>query len=480
MIISCKDILEATCGILVHGSEDNTFTGISTDTRNLKEGDIYIALSGQKFDGHDFLPDAILKGAKGLIIAAAKSSKILRSTAGDDVGGVTVIAVEDTVLALGKIARFKRLNSANLNVIAVTGSAGKTTTKDLLSAIISQKYNVISSEGNFNNEIGLPLTLLKLTKEHNAAVVEMGMRGMGEIDWLSYVAQPDIAVITNIGMAHIERLGSVQNILKAKMEIINNMKTGGLVLLNGDDLLLKDQVAVLVQKGFQTVLCGFSDSCDVQVYDIDIKEAESEFTIINRKIPYMLPLRATLPTPGMHNIGNAALAIAAGQFLSVDQDNIKDALVNFRPASMRMNIYSLSCGIKIIDDTYNANPQAVNAALKLLANMECKGGGRRIAVLGTMLEMGEWAKKAHRDIGIAAAELKIDCLVLIGEHAKETAQGAKEAGLFAQEIACFTNNKEAKNYLLSTVKDNDILLIKGSRSMKMEEIVEVLRGKWTI
>lgn len=453
-VLNCREILKAASGKLEAGNENTEFTGISTDSRKISAGDLFIPLSGLNFDGHDFIQKAIDSGAAGAV-----ANKKVQTT-----GGHVIIRVDDTAAALRDIAAYYR-QKFNVPFVGITGSVGKTSTKDMVACALGGRYKVLKTEGNLNNEIGVPLTVFNLNNTHEVAVVEMGMSGFGEIGRLTAIVKPRIAIITNIGIAHIEKLGSRQNILKAKMEILEGLEKGGVVIMNGDDTLLRGASSFI---DFRKKLYGIEEKCDYQAYNIKTYgEDGSDFEILTGNIEY----KVRVPVPGIHNIYNALAAIAAGLELNVPMQDIISGISQFNPGKMRLNIFEKD-GIKIIDDVYNANPQSMQAALNVLSDISA--GARKIAVLGDMLELGEWAGKAHYDIGRYAAGKGVEHIIAVGPNSGQVALGAFEGGCRRENAVTFGTNPDALHYLNSIVKEDDIILVKGSRGMKMEEIVNGL------
>lgn len=456
-IMGLDEIIKAVKGELISGDISTKIEGVSTDSRNIKSGDIFIPIVGEKFDGHGFIKSSLEEEA-----AASLTSKPM-----DPINGKALIRVEDTLKALGDIAAFYR-SKFNIPVVGITGSVGKTSTKDMVSAALSRKFNVLKTQGNFNNQIGLPLTIFNLDSFHQAAVLEMGMSGFGEISSLTAIARPDIAVITNIGLSHIEKLGSRQNILKAKMEIFEGLKSGGLVVLNGDDKLLYGLKDLLK---FRTVYYGMEDGLTYQACNVkSMGEQGTSFEITYKNNDY----KVNVPVPGIHNIYNALAAIAVGIEMNMPMESIIEGISEFTPSKMRLNIISHK-GIKVINDAYNASPQSMEAAIEVLKDIG--DSGRTFAVLGDMLEMGEWAYKAHTDVGKYAVSKGVDYIITVGENAKSIASGAIDSGAARDSVFSFDNNSEVSSFLKSIVKEGDIILVKGSRGMKMEDIVDSLTGK---
>ncbi len=449
-----KDILDVTNGILISGDINTDILNISTDSRKIKDGDLFIPIVGEKFDGHEFIHNSYNLGAVASLTQRSEVSN----------GNNVLIKVDDTLKALRDIAIWYR-SKFNIPFIAVTGSVGKTSTKDMVATVLSQERNTLKTQGNFNNEIGLPLTIFRLDSSHEAAVIEMGMSGFGEISRLTSIVQPNIALITNIGLSHIEKLGSRQNILKAKMEIIEGLQKDGTLVLNGDDHLLFGMKDLLE---FKTVFYGMEEGMDYQAYNIkSMGENGTYFEITIRNEEYKIHI----PVPGIHNVYNSLAAIAVGNELKISMEQIIKGISQFTADKMRLNVMSAK-GLKIINDTYNASPSSMKAAIDVLK--EIGAGKRKIAVLGDMLEMGEWAGKAHIEIGEYLIAQNIDYIFTVGEHGRNIAKGAQNSTTNINSILAFDNNDEVITVLKDFIKENDIILVKGSRGMKMEEIVNQL------
>jgi len=455
--LTCEEIIQATNGVLVSGGKSTVFYGISTDSRKINPGELFVPIVGQRFDGHDYIAGSLQSGAAGTLTH--------RDT--DAAEGKVIIRVQDTLRALGDIARFYR-QKFKIPFVGVTGSVGKTSTKEMISSVLGQKFKVLKNEGNLNNEIGLPLTIFNLDDSHEAAVVEMGMSGFGEISYLASIVKPDIAVITNIGLSHIEKLGSRQNILKAKMEIFEGLRENGTVILNGDDNLLNGLRDLL---RFKTVYYGMGEGLDYSAYNVKTAgEHGTRFEISMGCRDYSVEIHV----PGVHNVYNALAAIAVGRELKVSEDMIIKGIAEFNPGKMRLNIISHK-GMKVINDAYNASPQSMEAALDVLKDMT--GAGRKIAVLGDMLEMGEYASRVHYDVGKFAVSRGIEYIITVGVNGRDIGLGALKAGAEPGKVISFENNSDAAGFLADFVKAGDVVLVKGSRRMKMEEIVERLTDK---
>jgi len=456
-ILGLKEIVEATKGKLIFGEIYKEINGICTDSRKVAEGNLFIPIKGENFDGHEFIEDCFMKGA-----AASLTSEDAYGV--NAMEGKALIKVEDTLAALGDIARYYR-ELFDIPLVGITGSVGKTSTKDMVSCVLRQKFNVLKTSGNFNNHIGLPLTVMNMERDHEAAVLEMGMSGLGEISYLTKIAKPKIAVITNIGMSHIEKLGSKQNILKAKMEIMEGLPDDGIVILNGDDSLLFGLKGFLKYK---TIYYGTEEGLDLQAYNVkSMGESGICFEVTIGNNDY----KVHIPVPGTHNVYNALAAIAVGLNMGMSVESIIKGIASYSPANMRLNIIG-NKGYKVINDAYNASPQSMESAIDVLKDT-CEGN-RTIAVLGDMLEMGEWAYKAHVGVGKYVASKDINYLVTVGENGRSIAQGALEAGIPAERVFSFDDNDGAKQFLEDFVKAGDYILIKGSRGMKMEEIAQNL------
>jgi len=421
-------------------------TGFSTDTRTIEPGMMFIAIPGENFDGGDYVEKALEMGASGAITEK-------------DIETDGVIKVENVIRALGKLALNHR-SRFDIPVVAVTGSTGKTSTKNFIESVLSTRYNTHSTQGNLNNHIGLPMTLLKLEENHEASVIEMGMNNLGEIDYLAGMTKPDIGVITNIGMSHIGILGSRQNIFKAKTEIIPHINEGGLLVTNGDDEFLGNLVEL---KKPDVLLYGSSENSHIIFKDEHIDDNGCfSFSVDGEKF--------RLSVPGRHNIYNALAALAVGRELGLSYDEIRMGLLNFRQDKLRLEILEIK-GIRIINDSYNASPDSMKAALDILADQQ----GRKIAVLGDMLEMGDFSKKAHTELGNLAADCA-DIIVCCGPEARYIAKGAATNGFSSKYLFNCNNSDEAAAIVYGILEEGDNVLVKGSRGMKMENVVKYIEA----
>lgn len=451
--ISIKDIIIATGGTLLSGDENQSITSVCTDTRKIASGSLFVPLAGENFDAHKFIPDALSGGC----VASLTAKKDIQA-------GKPLIYVPDTRRALADLAAFYRKQFC-IPVIAITGSVGKTTAKELTAAVLSTKLNVLKTAGNFNNEIGLPLTLFRLEEDHEAAITEMGMSGFGEIDLLASIAKPDIGLVTNIGMSHIEMLGSQENIYKAKSELFRHIHTDGTVIINGDDPILVAHKNDITQK---TITVGLSADCDLTATDIVPKSDSLSFTIVYKeeKVP------VTLAFPGEHNITNALLACAAGLCLDISLSDAAKGLEAYIPSDRRMQLID-SDGITIINDCYNAAPASMEAGIKVL----CSYSGRKIAVLGDIKELGSFSESAHKGVGVFCGNAGIDALFTLGDSAKWIAEGAKNAGMASDSVFSFDNIDALNQSLGSFVQKGDTVLVKASRAMALERVTDFLTNR---
>jgi len=428
---------------------DTVITGICTDTRKITAGCLFIALKGENFDAHDFVPQAFECGA-----AACVTER--------EVVGFDCIVVESCRKALLDIAHYYR-RKFNPFVVGVTGSVGKTTTKEFIYLVLSQKFKTLKTEGNFNNEIGLPWTLFNLTSEHEAAVIEMGMSNFGEISRLSQTAQPHIGVITNIGFSHIENLGSQVGILKAKLEIRDGVPTGVPLILNGDDPLLYKSADI-----YDMTFGIENPHLDCRASDITECDGMTSFTAMYYNVKEMRReyLDITLPCIGRHNVLNALAAICVGRKAGVPCDMITEAFKKYVPDSLRQNI-SEKNGQTVITDCYNASPDSMRAALNVLSLIECKG--KRIAVLGDMLELGKMSAELHELVGKTVASVKLDMLFCYGEQSEYIHKTAQSLGVKSFWSA---DKNEIAERLVQSAAVGDTVLFKASRGMRLEEIIQ--------
>ncbi|MFZ5899368.1 MAG: UDP-N-acetylmuramoyl-tripeptide--D-alanyl-D-alanine ligase [Bacillota bacterium] len=448
--LSLAEIAAVTGGEILCGEPGLTLDSVSTDSRQINGGELYVPLRGPRFDGHDFVAEATARGAAAVLIHRDISLH----------GEIAVVRVKDTLLALQTLAKHNR-RACRVPVIAVTGSTGKTTTKDMVAAALAVRFRVLATRGNFNNEIGVPLTLLELNQDHQVAVVEMGMRGPGEIAQLASIAEPHGAVITNIGETHIERLGSVENIARAKGEVLDFIGKDGFALLNAESPYLAEQARRCQGR---VRFFGTSPAAAIRLLAYQPADGGSRNTVSVDGREHLLEL----PIPGRHNAVNALAAIGVGIEMGMDFVSIQQGLMRLQLSPMRQTIID-SGGITILNDAYNANPASMRAALAVLK--EVAGTRPTVAVLGSMFELGERAREAHYKVGEACAREGIGYLVTVGDLARETARGALESGMAADRIRPCADNEEALNVLKEILARREFVLVKGSRGMKMETVV---------
>ena len=459
--LTVKDIVECTNGKLINGDENILCKRFEKDSRVVKNGDVFIAIIGENFDGNKAWKDAISNGAKVLILNYIELTEEEKKEYED----VAIIIVEESIKALQQIATKKReLYGKNFPVIAVTGSVGKTSTKDSIASVLSEKYKVLKTHANFNNDIGLPLTILSIQDE-DLAVVEMGMNHFGEISRLTQIAKPTISVITNIGTSHIGNLGSRENILKAKLEILEGMEEPVVIINNDNDLLHEWYEENKENIKIQTF--GIENKSDLYGTNIKTHDEYSEF-ICNYKDEHF---DVMVPVPGKHFVLNSLCAAAVGKKLGLSNEQIKNGIGKIELSKKRMEVVVIDNNIKVINDSYNASYESMKASIEYLASME---KGRKIALLGDMFELGEYAEKLHRKVGIEVAKNHIDVLICCGENSRYIIEEAIKNGM-KQENVIFVENKEE---LLDKVKNiliaEDNILIKASNGMKFFEIAENL------
>lgn len=430
---------------------DIELSGVSTDTRTIEKNSLFIALKGEKFDGHDFAAKAMELGAAAVITERA-------------VEGAKCVIVDSTAQALLDIAGYYR-NKFDIPVVGITGSVGKTTTKDMIALVVSQKYNTLKTQGNLNNEIGMPKTLFGLDSSHTAAVIEMGMSHKGEISRMSMCCQPDVCVITNIGVSHIENLGSQENILKAKMEILDGAKYNAPLILSRDDRYLAKAEIYSDRKVYYYSVS--KKDCDVYATGISTVNGGIDFTINYKgeKFP------ARINCLGEHNVKNALAAFCVGLALDIPGEDIIKGIGLFKPEGMRQNVQQKD-GVTYILDCYNAAPDSMKASLSVLAQTECTG--RRYCVLGDMLELGKNSARYHKTVGEYVPSSKADELLCFGENSAYYIEGAKEKGFPSENTRHFDSREELAEYLKGKVSAGDAVLFKGSRGMKLEEAFRLM------
>ena len=455
-----KEILQATKGKLIQGNEEEEINEFCRDTRIIKEGDAYIGIKGENFDGNTLWKNAFENGASTVILQGIDFSKENLEKYQNE----NIIVVEDTIEALADIATYRRmLFGKDFPVIGVTGSVGKTSTKDIIANVVSQKYKTLKTQGNNNNNIGLPFTIFNL-KDQEAAVIEMGMNHFGEISKLTKIAKPTISVITNIGTSHIGNLGSRENILKAKLKILEGMDKKVLVINNDNDLLHK---FYLENKDVEIHTYGIENESEVTAENIVLNENESEF-VCNIKGE---KFNVKVPVGGIHFVYNALCAATVGTLLGLSKEQIENGIKTFELTKKRMDITELKNGVTIINDSYNASFESMQASLKYLSGLNAK---RKIAVLGDMFELGEYSKELHEKVGKEVVKNKIDILVCCGDSAKYIVNMAKKEGMPKEKVFYFDNKEQIEKFIRENAQNGDSVLFKASNGMKFFNIVENL------
>ena len=439
-------------------------TGLTWDSRNIEAGNLFVAMPGEHVDGNDFIARAAQAGA-GAALCTRTPTDSLKAIAGEF--NCPLIEVEDGVEALGKLASAWR-DRLHAVVIGITGSTGKTSTKDFTRAVLGQKFKTCATVGNHNNEIGVPATVLEADEDTEVLIVELGMRGLGQIEHLCHIVKPTIGIITNIGVSHMELLGSRDNIAIAKAELLDALPGTGLAILNADDEYFSYLVshAQLEERGIACRSYGFAEGAFAQARDVrfDI-EACADFTLVinDEEVPVHVPL------PGRHNVSNALAAAVAGTYLGMRVEEVAEGIARATGSGMRLEIEHARNGVTVLNDAYNANPDSMKASLETLKTMDCTG--KRIAVLGDMGELGADEYQLHVEVGKVAANARLDLLVCVGSLANGIAQGALDARMDAGKVVSFEDVSSAEDYLRGVLDAGDLVLVKASRFMGMERIV---------
>lgn len=450
-----EDIIKATNGRLLVGDPQEDCENFCTDTRKIQKGDIYVGLKGEKFNGNEYYKEALEKGAKVAVISGIEVTKEDLEQYKDK----TIIEVKDSLEAFGDIAAYKR-DLYDIPVVQITGSVGKTSTRDIIANVVRTQYKTLQTEGNQNNAIGLPTTLLKL-KNHEAVVVESGMNHLGEIRYLGKIAKPTVAVITNIGTAHIGFLGSRENILKAKLEILENLKPDGYIVINNDNDMLNKWAKEDTK--YKKYTFGIDEKSDVMAYNIKVNENYSTYNVKIDNKEYSVKV----PVSGVHFVYNSLCAIAVGNLLNISPENIIKGIETFTLTKNRMEIDKIKDNVTVINDAYNASYDSMKAALEYLKELP---GNRKIAVLGDMFELGEFAEEIHRKVGIEVITHKVDMLVTVGELANYIADEAEYLGMPKDQVIRLNTTTEAINYLNDNLEKDDVVLLKAANGMHFAEI----------
>ena len=445
--LTLKQLAQWCGGTLVPADADCVISGMQQDSRDVRHGDLFIAIGGEHFDGHDFVKNAAESGAQAALVDHETGN------------GIAEIVVKDTLIAYGDIAR-NYLKMLNIPVVAITGSVGKTTTKEMISGVLAGKYRVSKTQGNHNNNLGLPITVMEMGEDTQMAVLELGMNHFGEMSYLTSIARPTVVVITNIGTMHIEHLGTREGILKAKLEIMQGIQDNGVAVFNGDEPLLWN----LREGTHRRIYFGIeNERCDVLAKDINQLDGGVEFTVC----AFEHEFRVFVPQEGRHTVYNALAAIAVGLVQDVEPQMIARQLSLFQNTGMRQNVFEQN-GFVVIDDCYNAGPESMEAALRVLQEHQCSG--KRIAVLGDMLELGSRAMAEHYRVGRLAAEAA-DVILAYGKHSERIITGAVTGGINAKNAVHYEDQTEMVQALCRAAKPGDVLLFKGSRGIKMERVM---------
>jgi len=458
--LSLRDLKRVTKAKMLNPSydENRLCQGISIDSRTIGRGNLFFALKGENFDGHDFIKEAAEKGAEGIVIEEKKiedSKELAKEDA-------FLVAVDNTKSSLGEIAKWYR-REFDLKTVAITGTNGKTTTKDMVAKVLEGKYSVLKSPKSYNNLVGIPLTLFQLKPEIEALVVELGTTNLGQIGGLTEITSPDIGVITNIGPAHLQSMKSLDRIAKAKFELVEGLKKGAIAILNGDDQIISERIK---REKIKAITFGIKNNTDYFAQDIRFSDRGwVSFTLDD--------LRIELKLLGEHNVYNALVAFAVGERLGLKKEDIKKALESFTPSQLRMELLELG-KIRVINDSYNANPISVRKALETLKRMG--NLGRKIVLLGDMLELGNRSEYFHREIGKLVSRSGVDLLLTFGDLSQFIAQSAKDSNMNGAKVLNFSDKDEVIFYLSKNLCEGDLLLVKGSRKLELEKVVEALKN----
>ena len=467
-MLKAKEIEQATSGIIRKGREDVLFKDICIDSRKSKKGDLFWAIKGQRFDGHDFVISALDKGAFGAVIEHCYAEELIKKTAGRD---VVLISVKDSVKALGDLARHWR-DKHTAKVIVVTGSSGKTTTKELLFSILSQRHNVLKNPGNYNNLIGLPVSLLKLSELHSVAVLEMGMNRAGEIERLTQIANPDIGIITNIGPVHLEGVKDIKGVAKAKAELAKMLPQDSVLFVNGDCDLLVEEVEKYSKK---TIRFGRKVENDIVLKHAFVNDRLGiDFCMSwgNKSFDFSIPLA------GIHNAMNAMIAAAVSLYMGMSLEEIKKGFLSYKGIKGRFQIIELVNGNTLIDDTYNANPASLKAAVETISYI--KAGKKLFIGLGDMLELGDYSIYAHQEAGKMVAMLDPDLFIVTGRFSEEMAKAAKQAGMPEDRIIVSSSLQQMASEIEERLKDSRdvIVFLKASRAVSLDKVAESILNKF--
>ncbi len=455
--MTAGEIVKAVDGTLLAGNPETVIEHICIDSREAEAGSLFVPIIGEKVDAHKFIAQVLDHGAAGVFMSH---------------GDVTVsdkvhILVKDTVKALGDLAAYYR-RKFRMPIVGITGSVGKTSTKEMISAALETRFHIMKTAGNQNSQIGVPLTLFRMEKGQEMAVVEMGISEFGEMENLVRFVEPDVAVVTNIGEAHIAQFGKKENTMKEKLKIAMNFSEKQRIFLNGDDALLRRAAETM---RCPVTLFGTSEGCDYRAENMHIEDGKNCFTLVYPEGREHVVIRQL----GLHNVQNALVAVAVAKYFGIEPEVSKEGLKDYAGIPMRQQINHLANGIKVIDDTYNASPASVKSGVDVL--MQLDNPGRKIAVLGDILELGDISWQCHYETGLALAKQQLHMVVTVGQEMKALAKAIIDSGA-GIAVCSFDTNEEAIRWLLENISDGDAILVKGSRGMHEEEVVKALREKY--
>ena len=464
-----ETIVEVVGGTVIAdaASKSRQLKGLVWDSREVKEGNIFLAMPGEHVDGNDYIDPAIRAGA-GCVLCTRQPDQAIQALAFEFL--CSIVVVTDGIAACSSLASWWR-GQLHAIVIGITGSAGKTSTKELVTNVLAQQFKTCATKGNYNNELGVPATILSANKDCEILVVEMGMRGLGQIEHLCKIVQPSIGIITNVGTTHMELLGSQEAIAQAKSELFSALPKDGLAIFNAEDKYsdYACKISKLDERGIVKRSFGLSDKADIWADNITTKDnACCTFDI--RIKQSMRIHQASLNVPGIHSVLNSLPAILIAQYLAVSDEEIIAGLKATCPADMRMQVFERDDGVTFLNDAYNANPAAMKEALETFSSMKC--AGKRYAVLGDMAELGASERQLHRQVGVHVFKCKIDRLVCVGMLAAEIGSAAIEAGMPSGAVQCFEQKSDAAKYLSEQLEPKDLVLLKASRVMELEELIE--------
>ena len=467
--IYASDVVKICNGEIICGNENEVLENFINDTREIKEGYVYVGFKGEHNDGNLFYEKALENGAKVCILQKdSMKDKLNVDEIKKKYSNRVIILVEDTIKAIQRIAEYKR-SLYDIPVVGITGSVGKTSTKDIISSVMAKKYNVLKTLGNFNSQIGLPLTVLRLKENNDAMVVEMGMNALGEIHNLTKVAKPTVAVITNVGTAHIGNLGSRENILKAKLEILDSLQDGGTLVINNDNDMLYQWNKENKNKKFKVITFGIENKSDIMPYDIISSENGSTYKIDIDGKTY----NVNVTVGGNHFVLNSLCAITIGRLFNIDMQDILVGIAGCELTKRRMQVEKNQKCVTIINDCYNANYDSMKAAIEYLGKINAS---KKIAVLGDMLELGEFSKGLHEKVGEEVAKNNVDILITVGSLAKDIAKKAIEKGMQEKDIYTCDNNNEAIELIRQKANKGDAVLLKASNGLNFQEIFTAIIG----